>query len=169
MMLLSLPTLSAAGRSFVGYSLLSMQTMNVLTPLVWMLLLGLVFLFFIVFWFLTRPGQGEEEVETEQRSAEAVPAAEVAAAETVPVQPDDLKRIEGIGPKIAGILNENGITTFAQLADTDVSRLQQILEEAGLSRIAHPQTWPEQAQLAAAGDWEKLEHLQDSLKGGRRA
>jgi len=168
MMLLSLPTISVAGSEWVSYSPPLTQIANLLTPLIWVLLLGLVLLFFIVFWFLTRPGQEEEEVEVEQRAAEAVPAPEAAVAAAIPPQPDNLKRIEGIGPKISGILNANGITTFAQLAGTDVSRLQQILEEAGLSRIAHPQTWPEQAQLAASGDWEKLEQLQDSLKGGRR-
>lgn len=31
-----------------------------------------------------------------------------------------------------------------------------------------PDTWPEQTQLAAAGDWDGLDQLQDSLKGGRR-
>jgi hypothetical protein len=49
-----------------------------------------------------------------------------------------------------------------------VARLQEILAEAGISQIADPSTWPEQAKLAAAGDWEGLETLQDQLEGGRR-
>ncbi len=88
--------------------------------------------------------------------------------EEVPAPPpDDLKRIEGIGPKISSLLQAAGITTFNQLATTEVDRLQAILDEAKL-RLANPDTWPEQARLAAAGDWEALEKLQDELKGGRR-
>jgi predicted flap endonuclease-1-like 5' DNA nuclease len=82
-------------------------------------------------------------------------------------QPDDLKRIDGIGPKIASILNENGIITFADLAAMETGYLQQLLNEAGI-RMAHPGTWPEQAELAAAGQWLELENMQSNLKGGRR-
>lgn len=81
---------------------------------------------------------------------------------------DDLKKIEGIGPKIAGLLNENGITTFQQLAVTPLERLDELLIGAKLRRIADPGTWPEQAQLAAAGDWDALRELQGTLKGGKR-
>ena len=84
-----------------------------------------------------------------------------------PTPPDDLKRIEGIGPKIASLLQNAGIATFAQLAATDVARLREILDAVNL-RIANPTTWPEQAALAAAGNWEGLESLQSELKGGRR-
>jgi predicted flap endonuclease-1-like 5' DNA nuclease len=80
---------------------------------------------------------------------------------------DDLKRIEGIGPKISNVLQDAGITTYAQLAATDVHRLRQILDESGI-RLANPDTWPEQARLAAAGDWDALKRLQGQLKGGRR-
>lgn len=80
---------------------------------------------------------------------------------------DDLTRIEGIGPKISEVLQAAGITGYAQLALTDVDRLKQILAEAGI-RIADPGTWPEQARLAAAGDWEGLKGLQGGLKAGRR-
>ena len=84
-----------------------------------------------------------------------------------PTPPDDLKRIEGIGPKIARLLQDAGIATFTQLATADVARLREILDAVKL-RIADPATWPEQAALAAAEDWEGLESLQSELKGGRR-
>jgi predicted flap endonuclease-1-like 5' DNA nuclease len=83
-------------------------------------------------------------------------------------KPDNLARIEGIGPKISQVLQDAGIMTFEQLAAADVSRLEQILTGAGM-RLAEPSTWPEQARLAAAGDWQALETLQDELTGGRRA
>jgi predicted flap endonuclease-1-like 5' DNA nuclease len=87
-----------------------------------------------------------------------------------PIEPDNLKKIEGIGPKIAGILNENSIWTFAQLAQADVVHLKVILENAGPRfRLANPATWPEQAQMAAAGEWDNLKALQDRLKHGRHA
>jgi predicted flap endonuclease-1-like 5' DNA nuclease len=87
-----------------------------------------------------------------------------------PPEPDDLKRIEGIGPKIAGVLQKAGVLTFAQLAETEVDGIKRILEESDprLLRVARPATWPEQAKLAAAGDWEALATLQSELKGGRR-
>jgi NADH-quinone oxidoreductase subunit I len=82
---------------------------------------------------------------------------------------DDLTRIEGIGPKIAALFQEAGIITFAHLAATEVSKLKQILADAGPQfQLADPSTWPEQAKLAATGKWKELEALQDKLKGGRR-
>jgi predicted flap endonuclease-1-like 5' DNA nuclease len=87
------------------------------------------------------------------------------AAEEI-VKPDDLKVIEGIGPKIASILNENQIFTYQQLADTSVDKLNDILDQSNL-QIADPDTWPKQAQLAANGKMEELAKLQDELKGGK--
>ena len=82
---------------------------------------------------------------------------------------DDLTRIEGIGPKIASLLAEKSIVTYRMLANTPASRLKRILEAAGSTFRTHdPSTWPEQAKLAANGDWEELVLLQDDLKGGRR-
>jgi predicted flap endonuclease-1-like 5' DNA nuclease len=85
-----------------------------------------------------------------------------------PTQPDDLKIVEGIGPKIEGILHESGITTFAQLATAEISHLEKIVKEDAGIRIAFPETWPEQAKLAAAGLWDALEKFQAELKGGRQ-
>ncbi len=85
-----------------------------------------------------------------------------------PVEPDDLRKIEGIGPKISDILNESGILTYAQLAGTDVEDLRLILADAGSRfRLADPTSWPQQAQFAADGDWDGLQALQNSLKHGR--
>jgi large subunit ribosomal protein L17 len=113
----------------------------------------------------------EEEV-VEAPAAEAEPAEEAEPVEEVEAPaPDDLTRIEGIGPKISSVLQEAGITTFAQLADTDPASLEEILEASDprLRRLADPATWPEQAALAAADEWEAHEALRGQLKGGRRA
>lgn len=88
-----------------------------------------------------------------------------------PVVPDDLTRIEGIGPKISGVLHGAGIATFAQLAAASPDHLAQILQAADprLLRLADPTSWPQQSALAATGEWQALEALQGALKGGRRA
>lgn len=84
------------------------------------------------------------------------------------IKQDDLKLVEGIGPKIEGLLNEGGITTWAELADAPTDKVQAILDEAGPRyRMHDPATWAKQARLAADGKWEELESLQDRLDGGR--
>jgi predicted flap endonuclease-1-like 5' DNA nuclease len=125
---------------------------------VWVIIV-LVLLIFLVWWWSRRA----EVPEPVARTGRAIPA----VSEVHQPPPDDLKRVEGIGPKISGLLQAAGIATFAQLASTDVSHLLQIVRDAGIT-IADPTTWPEQAALAAEGKWEKLEILQDELKGGRR-
>lgn len=80
---------------------------------------------------------------------------------------DDLKLIEGIGPKIASTLQAAGINTYKQLARARPERLKKVLDEGGIP-IADPTTWPEQAALAADEDWEALADLKSGLKGGRR-
>ena len=88
-----------------------------------------------------------------------------AATET---KPDDFKKIEGIGPKIAELLNNAGILTFGELASTDVAKIKGILEDAGSRYKSHdPTTWPAQAEMAAAGEWDKLKAWQDELDGGK--
>ena len=66
-------------------------------------------------------------------------------------EPDDLTRIEGIGPKVQACLRSAGITTFAGLAAKTSTQLKGILRQAGVY-MANPQTWPEQAKLAARGE-----------------
>ena len=81
---------------------------------------------------------------------------------------DDLKAIEGIGPKIEELLHNAGIRTWRQLSETPVTRIQEILTAAGPRyQLADPGTWPQQALLAAEGKWDELKELQDALNGGR--
>ena len=121
-----------------------------------------------------RAGEEAQDLVEEAADVEAVEAeaGEPEPAEPAPeVEPDDLKRIEGIGPKISSILQAAGISTYAQLASTEVTALEQILEKESprLLRIANPTTWPEQAKLAEVGDWDGLKAIQGSFRGGRRA
>jgi len=81
---------------------------------------------------------------------------------------DDLKKIEGAGPKAAEALVAAGIDTFAKVAKSTPEALSTILTDAS-SRLSHlvTTTWPEQAQLAADGKWDELKALQDKLDGGK--
>lgn len=80
---------------------------------------------------------------------------------------DDLKIVEGIGPKIEQLFNDNGIKTWYQLSKTEISRCQEILNIGGKRyEIHNPGTWPQQAGLAFDGKWEELNALQDRLDGG---
>ncbi|MCB9283722.1 MAG: 50S ribosomal protein L27 [Lewinellaceae bacterium] len=119
-----------------------------------------------------------EEKEAEQpqkpakKAAESAPKAGKSEKITLPsgkkVTQDDLKLVEGIGPKIEGLLNEAGIHTWADLANADLSKLQAILDEAGSRyRMHDPATWAKQASLASEGKWDELVEYQDHLQGGK--
>jgi len=88
------------------------------------------------------------------------------AGDAPPEATDNLELVEGIGPKIARVLHNAGITTFAQLAALDPERIRSILR-AGNVRLAVTDTWPEQARLAAEGKWDDLKALQERLTAGR--
>ena len=128
-----------------------------------------------------QPFDGLAETIAKPKKAKAKPVAAPAApvvkasapvAPTPPAAPtgqkDDLKKVEGIGPKISELLNNAGITTFAALASTDASKIKDILNEAGPRYKTHdPTTWPAQAKMAADGEWDKLDAWQDELDGGK--
>jgi len=81
---------------------------------------------------------------------------------------NDLKKIEGIGPKIASVLAEKGIDTFEKLSEASVDKIVEILKDAGTRFSIHkPNSWPKQAKLAFEEKWDKLKKLQDTLKGGK--
>jgi|NOAtaT_6_FD_contig_111_1228_length_1241_multi_6_in_0_out_0_3 large subunit ribosomal protein L27 len=112
--------------------------------------------------------------EVVQSAAEEIVEAPKAKAKAIvlpsgkKVKENDLKLVEGIGPKIEELLHNAGITTWAQLASTSVDAINAILDEGGSKFSMHdPATWPKQAQLAADGQWEALETYQDELKGGK--
>ena len=81
---------------------------------------------------------------------------------------DDLKLIEGIGPKAAEALTAGGIVSFADLAAATPESIKAILDASeGNFNAADATTWPQQAQLAADGKMDELKDLQDKLKGGK--
>lgn len=136
--------------------------------------LAVFFLMVLLGWWVSKKGwlkpedepvhdsHGHEEHGHEQEETRPQPLATAPAS-----QPDDLTTLEGIGPKVAKLLEGIGVTTFQQLAEADLGKLRQALDEAGY-KYMEPAGWVEQAALAARGDTEGLKKLQDSLKGGRK-
>ena len=102
--------------------------------------------------------------DSQKEEKEAVKAVKAEAK----TQTDDLKKIEGIGPKIATLLDEAGISDYKSLSAASVDKLKEILDEAGSRYKMHdPTSWPQQAKLAMEGNWEALNELQEQLKGGK--
>jgi predicted flap endonuclease-1-like 5' DNA nuclease len=114
--------------------------------------------------------EGERNVLKSKTGA----AAGAAAAATVmfagtKYKADDLKIVEGIGPKIAELLHKAGIKTWKALSETAPARIKEILDAAGPSYQIHdPSTWPEQAGMADNGQWDALKKYQDELDGGKK-
>ena len=80
----------------------------------------------------------------------------------------DLKLVEGIGPKIEQILKDSGVDDLTQLSELDPDDIKTTLLAAGdRFKMFDPSTWPAQARLAKNGDWELLAEYQEQLKGGR--
>lgn len=114
-----------------------------------------------------KPGTGEAAPKNGPSAKAATPATKQKTPKKA--KADNLKQIEGIGPKIEKILKEKGVKTFEQLAKVKPSFLKDILSEAGSRFKMHdPSSWPQQADLAAKGDKKALKALQDKLKGGKR-
>ena len=80
---------------------------------------------------------------------------------------DDLKRIEGIGPKMEEALHAAGIRTFAQLAATSTDTIRSAIEKAGLKFAPSLDTWARQADLLAKGDEAGFAALTAQLVAGR--
>ena len=138
----------------------------------WFGVILVVVLIVIVWWLLNQNAQqAKDEVQADPHSeivldTPADEEPEVVVEAEAPQVEDDLAVIEGIGPKIKSILYAAGIKSFAKLAEYEPEAIKDILTEAGL-RLGDPTSWPAQAKLAADGNMDALDALQDKLKGGR--
>ncbi len=84
------------------------------------------------------------------------------------IKENDLKIVEGIGPKIESLFIDAGIKTWQNLSQTSTEKLQAILDAGGENYAMHnPSTWPRQALMAYQGKWKELKDWQDSLLGGK--
>lgn len=84
------------------------------------------------------------------------------------IKENDLKVVEGIGPKIEALFNDAGIKTWYDLSQASTEKLQSILDAGGENYAIHnPSTWARQALMAYEGKWQDLKDWQDSLLGGK--
>ena len=83
-------------------------------------------------------------------------AAAAGAATAVATAPDDLTQISGIGPRIQSILNEGGISTYAELEHANSGDLRSIIAVGGALPPSSLDSWPTQASYASRGDWSGL-------------
>lgn len=109
----------------------------------------------------------QDEVDAAQVKAKPAPAQPVpveAAPEPAPTptpapapvaagEPDDLRKIKGLGPKMLTLLNSLGITRFEQIANWTDADLDELDAKLG-SFAGRPRrdNWVEQARLLASGD-----------------
>ncbi|MBG42797.1 MAG: 50S ribosomal protein L21 [Aequorivita sp.] len=109
--------------------------------------------------------KAEPKKETKAKAETKAPAKKAAPKKAA--KADDLKKIEGVGPKAAEAMVAAGLDTFAKVAKAKPEAIATILSEAS-SNLAHlvTDTWPKQAKLAADGKWDELKELQDKLDGG---
>jgi len=70
--------------------------------------------------------------------------------------PDDLTQINGIGPRLASVLEASGVTTYAQLEHMSAEELRGIIAASGALTPPSLESWPTQASYAERGDWEGL-------------
>ena len=127
-----------------------------------------------------KEAKGKADAETKEEAAVVAETPAVEEAPAVAEEPkaktakakstgDDLKIIEGIGPKIEEILHEAGIDSFATLAAKSADEVREILLAQGSRYKMHdPETWAEQAQLAADGKMDELEVLKKALNAGKK-
>lgn len=84
------------------------------------------------------------------------------------IKQDDLKLVEGIGPKIEEMFKEVGIKTWEALSQTAVAKCQKVLDGGGNRyRIHDPASWPMQAKMAYEGKWVELFKWQEEHKHGK--
>lgn len=104
-----------------------------------------------------------ETVETASKKLE-----EVSEKVVETIVSDKLTLIEGIGPKVQELLNENGIFSYDKLASKTAEEIKAILEpKGGIYGSMDPETWPAQAKLLAEGKLDELKAWQDELSGGK--
>ena len=77
----------------------------------------------------------------------------------------DLTLIEGIWPKIQELLNKGWIYSYKDLANSEISKIKNILKNAGKRYLMlhNPSTWSKQAEIANNWNFRELEKYQKRL------
>lgn len=160
----------------------------------WLLLLGIGIIGFLIGYFLRGGGKDkkdeteiaelknklgslEEELNSCQKALENAKAEgqehtfDFKTAKSVfgkTIKQDDLKVIEGIGPKIEGLFHNYNIKTWDALAHSSVAKCQEVLESGGdRYRVHDPSSWPMQAMMCYENKWKELYRWQEEHKHGK--
>ena len=107
-------------------------------------------------------------LSNEKTSVQAFDAAAAKAAMGKRIKQDDLKIVEGIGPKIEGLFHKFDIKTWKALSEISTDKCQEVLNSGGdRYRIHDPASWPMQAKMAFKGQWKELAKWQEDHKAGK--
>ncbi len=116
---------------------------------------------------LTKKPEAAKKAIPVETKAPVVKAAASEEKKVVSDKPDDLTKVEWIGPKIAETLVNAWISTYADLSKKKAEEISELITEIRGSHITD--TWPKQASLAAEGKWDELKKWQDELDWGKPA
>ena len=107
-----------------------------------------------------------EKLEKEARLLAEQASLKTAEVPHARIVADDLTVVIGIGPKIARLLMDHGITTWKALSETSPATITEILLHDGGERyrIHNPETWPRQALLLHEGRWDELKEFQGQIE-----
>lgn len=84
------------------------------------------------------------------------------------IKENDLKIVEGIGPKIEELFHNFDIKTWKALSETSADTCQEVLNSGGKRyRIHDPASWPMQAKMAYEGHWKQLAEWQEKHRAGK--
>jgi predicted flap endonuclease-1-like 5' DNA nuclease len=97
-----------------------------------------------------------DQMQSQQGAAAAKPKGMAAEPSAPPAETDDLTQLSGIGPRMASILAEGGVTSYEQLQHTSTDDLRRIVSAAGVLPPSSLDTWATQASYAGNGDWRGL-------------
>ena len=135
--------------------------------------LGLLFVSVFFWLWMRRDALAEKRGEAGKAAAESASRAEALAqraqnksqmesqssqgtAAADALEADDLTKINGIGKVFRDILHDAGIKTFDQLANSSREALIGFIVAAGKVPPSGLETWSQQADYAAKGDWDGL-------------
>ncbi len=117
-----------------------------------------------------RPAKGKAAKSAQKAAAAPSASKGQRGSKSANAGKDDLTRVQGIDSTVQQLLHEAGIETFGDLAGTSAEALRSLLGAAGSQYASlDPATWPEQAELAAAGNTDALKALQSKSQGGDEA
>jgi len=110
----------------------------------------------------------ENHPDSLEKASFVFDAKEAKAAFGETIKENDLKLIEGIGPKIEALFHQFGIKTWKALAESSADKCQEVLNSGGKRyRIHDPASWPMQAKMAYEGHWEQLFEWQEKHRAGK--